>query len=48
MKDSSPSTKPQEEEQITEVKWASQEELPAIIASTYPSIRDVFEHVQKK
>ena len=39
---------PQVEEQITEVKWASQEELPAIIASTYPSIRDVFEHVQKK
>lgn len=48
MKETSSSPRPQEEEQITEVKWADQQELPSIIASTYPSIRDVFDLVQKK
>jgi 8-oxo-dGTP pyrophosphatase MutT (NUDIX family) len=32
---------PQKEEQITEIKWVGEKELPAFTRSTFPSIRDV-------
>lgn len=32
---------PQAEEDITEVKWATNDELPELLKSTYPSIIDV-------
>jgi 8-oxo-dGTP pyrophosphatase MutT (NUDIX family) len=33
---------PQESEQITDAAWVSKNQLPEILASTYPSIREVF------
>ncbi|MCR5709389.1 MAG: NUDIX domain-containing protein [Bacteroidales bacterium] len=33
---------PQQEEDITEVRWVEKERLPEFLGATYPSIREVF------